>query len=111
MARSIVSFSPAAACAFLATGLSIATTVAIVATAAFFGLIHAFNDHKNSRIQAVMASIGGIVLGVTAAQYGLAAAIAAHIVNNTLAMILLNLRDRLPTSTFEARLEFAAVRA
>lgn len=97
--------------AFLGTGLSIATTVAIIASAAFFGLIHAFNDHKNSHLQAVVATIGGVILGVTAAQYGLAAAIAAHIVNNTLAIIVAKLHDASSTTAAtEAGLEFAVVR-
>ena len=59
-------------------------TVSIVATAAFFGFIHIFNDHKNSPIQAFSATLGGILLGVSAAQFGLGCAIAAHIVHNTI---------------------------
>ena len=54
-----------------------------------FGLIHAFNDHKNAHIQAMCATVAGILFGITAAQFGLAASIAAHMVNNTMAVTFL----------------------
>ena len=93
LTRCIVYLAPAAAAAFLGTGFSIATTVSIVATAAIFGFIHIFNEHKNSHIQAFSATIGGVILGVTAVQFGLAAAIAAHIVNNTILVTLKRLHQ------------------
>ncbi len=89
--RAILFIVPAAAAAFLGTGLSIAVVVSIVATAAIFGFVHVFNDHKNSHIQAFAARLGGVAYGVVAAQFGLPAAIAAHIVNNTIAISLAKL--------------------
>lgn len=89
--RAILFIVPAAAAAFLGTGLSIAVVVSIVATAAIFGFVHVFNDHKNSHIQAFAATLGGVAFGVVAAQFGLPAAIAAHIVNNTIAISLAKL--------------------
>lgn len=89
--RAILFIVPAAAAAFLGTGLSIAVTVSIVGTAAIFGFVHVFNDHKNSHIQAFSCTLAGIAFGVVAAQFGLPAAIAAHIVNNTIAISLAKL--------------------
>lgn len=89
--RSIVILVPAAAAAFLGTSFTIASTVSIVATAALFGIAHIFNDHKNSHIQAALATVGGVLYGITAAQFGLPAAIAAHIINNTLAMTMMKM--------------------
>jgi membrane protease YdiL (CAAX protease family) len=94
-ARAILFIAPAAAALYLGTGLSIAVTISIVATAAIFGLAHCFNSHKNSHIQALTATCGGIALGLLTVQFGLAAAIAAHMVNNTIAMTLTKLlQDR-----------------
>ncbi len=89
LARAILWIAPAAGIAFAGTAFSVATSVSIVATAAIFGLIHAFNDHKNAHIHAVSATLGGVLFGITAAQFGLAASIAAHTVNNTIAVTLL----------------------
>jgi membrane protease YdiL (CAAX protease family) len=96
--RAILFIAPAAAAAlYVGTGLSVAVTISIVATAAIFGLAHAFNEHKNSHIQAVLSTAGGIAFGLLAAQFGLAAAIVAHMVNNTIAMTLTKLlQDRTP---------------
>lgn len=88
MARAIVWIVPAAAAAFLGTPLSVATTVAIVATAAIFGFAHLFNSHPNAHWQAIFSTMGGISFGLIAAQFGLPAAIAAHIANNTLAITM-----------------------
>lgn len=73
-----------AASAVLFGPFSIATTVSIVATGVFFGALHYLNPHKAAFQQAVTASIGGIAFGALAAQYGIAAAVAAHIANNTI---------------------------
>jgi membrane protease YdiL (CAAX protease family) len=89
--RAILFIAPAAAAAFLGTGLSIAVVVSIVGTAAIFGFLHVFNDHKNSHIQAFTCTLQGIAFGVLAAQFGLPAAIAAHVVNNTIALSLAKL--------------------
>ena len=90
-ARTILLVAPAAAALYLGTGLSIAVTISIVATAAIFGLAHCFNNHKNSHIQALTATCGGVAFGLLAAQFGLPAAIAAHMVNNTIAMTITKL--------------------
>ncbi len=73
-----------AASAVLFGPFSIATTVSIVATGVFFGALHYLNPHKGAFQQAVTASIGGIAFGALAAQYGIGAAVAAHIANNTI---------------------------
>lgn len=82
---------PAAGAALLGPGITIATTVAVVATAAIFGLAHAFNKHKNAHIQAITTTFSGIAFGLIAVQFGLPAAIAAHMVNNTIAITLMKL--------------------
>jgi membrane protease YdiL (CAAX protease family) len=75
---------PAATAALFGTGLSVATAVSVVATAVIFGAVHYFNPHKNSHIQAVSCTVGGIVLGLLAVQFGIGASIAAHVANNAL---------------------------
>lgn len=94
--RAILWIAPAAGLAFAGTAFSVATTVSIVATATFFGALHASNNHKNAHTQAVCATLGGIILGATAAQFGLSAAIAAHIINNTIAVSLPKPTNRAP---------------
>lgn len=78
-----------AASAVLFGPFSIATTVSIVATGVFFGALHYLNPHKGAFQQAVSASIGGIAFGALSAQFGIGAAVAAHIANNTIATTLL----------------------
>jgi membrane protease YdiL (CAAX protease family) len=98
--HAILFIVPAAAAAFLGTGLSIAVIVSIVATATIFGLVHCCNNHKNSHIQAIAATFGGIALGLVAAQFGLPVAIAAHIVHNTILMTIAQLiKDKTAEST------------
>ncbi len=100
IARCVVLIIPATAAAFLGTPLSIAMTVSIVATAAIFGLLHLFNPHPNAHLQAVAATISAIVLGLLAAQFGIGAAIAAHILNNTLVVTITQLfRQKHPVPT------------
>jgi membrane protease YdiL (CAAX protease family) len=82
---------PTAAAAFAGTSLSIAAAVSIVAIGIIFGLSHLTNPHKNAHIQAITITFSGIGFGVVAAQFGLPAAMAAHIVNNTIGMTLLTL--------------------
>jgi membrane protease YdiL (CAAX protease family) len=85
LTRSIQILVPAAATAvFLGTGMGVATAVSIAVTAVVFGGIHYFNPHKDSHIQAVAATVSGVVMGVLAAQFGIGAAIAAHVANNTI---------------------------
>jgi membrane protease YdiL (CAAX protease family) len=88
LTKAIVSLAPAAAVAFLGTSLSIATSVAIAASAALFGFVHIFNEHEHSYIQAIVTAIQGVALGILAAQFGLAASIAAHMTTNTILITL-----------------------
>src|SRR5579872_2362088 len=89
--HAILFVAPTAAAAFAATSLSIAAAVSIVATGVIFGLAHLFNSHKNAHIQAITAIFSGIGWGIARAQFGLPAVMAAHIVNNTIAVTLLTL--------------------
>ena len=84
LTKSVQILVPAAAVAFFGAGLSVATAVSILATSIFFGAAHYMNPHKNAHIQAISCTIGGLVLGVLSAQFGIAAAFAAHIANNTI---------------------------
>lgn len=74
---------------FLATGLSLAAAAAIACTSLIFGLLHLTSSKDNDDYRhAVMTTMGGVVLGVLAIQFGLLAAVAAHIIFNTLAVSL-----------------------
>lgn len=86
---------PAASATFLGTGLSGATVVAILATSLFFGVLHASNDHAHSHLQAFHATISGLILGCLAAKFGIGAAFAAHLTNNTLATIPLAMLSKI----------------
>ncbi len=85
-ARAILLIIPAAGAAVLGSSITIATAIAIATTAVAFGAIHALNKHKQAHIQAGIATVGGISLGLIAARFGLGASMAAHILNNTLAI-------------------------
>ena len=80
----ILYLAPTAAAAFAGTSLSIAAVVSIVSFGVIFGLSHLSNPRKNAHIQAILLTFSGIGWGVTAAKFGLPAAMAAHSVNNTL---------------------------
>lgn len=82
--KSIQILVPAAAAALFGTGLNVATAVSIVATSVLFGAAHYFNPHKNAHIQAVSATLGGLTWGLLSAQFGIGAAIAGHISNNSI---------------------------
>jgi membrane protease YdiL (CAAX protease family) len=88
--KAILWLVPAASATIMSLNLSVAVVVSVVAIGAIFGFVHYFNDHKNSHIQAVVTGIAGIALGLTAAYLGLPAAIGAHMLNNTIAMIGIN---------------------
>lgn len=79
---------PASTSFFILPGLSAATLTAVFITATAFGLVHAFNDHPGAYQQAFHASISGIVLGLLAVYFSLPVAIAAHVTNNTMAVLL-----------------------
>ncbi len=81
--------APVAATALLfGIGLTVAAMLSIFVTSIIFGAMHISNEHKGSYRQAAICFIGGIVFGAVAMQYGLVASIAAHIINNTLAITL-----------------------
>lgn len=98
--RAILFLIPAAGAALLGPSLSIAVTVSVVATAVLFGITHLFNSHKNSHIQAIVTTFSGIAFGLIAAQFGLPAAIAAHMINNTILITINRLfKDKTAQST------------
>lgn len=81
--------APVASTALLfGTGLTVAAMLSIFVTSIIFGAMHISNRHVGSYRQAALCFIAGIVDGVVAIQYGLVASIAAHIINNTLAITL-----------------------
>ncbi|WP_058534514.1 CPBP family intramembrane glutamic endopeptidase [Legionella saoudiensis] len=69
---------------FWGTGITLAAAISIGVTAGMFGLLHLRNDHEGAYRQALVATLIGIALGVTAIEFGLWAAIGAHIVNNSI---------------------------
>lgn len=83
LAKSIQILVPAAAAAFFGP-FTVATAVSVLATSVFFGAVHYFNPHKDSHIQALSATVGGLVYGILAAQFGIGASMAAHIANNSI---------------------------
>ena len=85
--RAILFLAPAAAAAFFGTGFTAAAVIATAATAALFGLAHAFNNHQNSYLQAINTTCSGIAFGLISVQFGLGACIAAHIMFNTIASL------------------------
>lgn len=97
------SFVPATAAVLLGPHFTIAATVSVVATGIFFGAIHYFNKHKHAGAQVIHASLGGIVLGTLNVQFGIGAAFAAHIANNTLDMIVSGFKIQPPTSDTSLR--------
>ena len=89
MTKAIQILAPAAAAALLGGGMSVAVIVGIVATAVLFGAAHLSNPHKRAHVQAISATVTGIVLGILSAQFGIGASIAAHIANNSILGTLL----------------------
>jgi hypothetical protein len=86
---------PAAAATVMGTGLSVAVIISAIAIAATAGehayfkhrkCSHIRAEHKNFHIEVIFSTTRGIAYGLLAAQFGIGAAIAAHIANNTLAM-------------------------
>lgn len=86
-----LAFPPALILPFLNTGLSIAAATAILITAVVFGLVHAFNAEKNNYAQVATTFLSGLAFGFLAIQFGLLVAIGAHVLNNTIACLFLNL--------------------
>lgn len=84
LTKTIQILIPAAASSVFGSGLTIATLVSIIATAALFGVAHYFNPHQHAHIQAIACTLSGICLGILSAQFGIGAAIAAHVANNTI---------------------------
>ena len=102
IAHSIQILVPAAAMAAFGPSLSVAVVVSIVATSVFFGAMHFFNPHKNALNQAIQATVSGLFLGFMSAQFGIGAAIAAHIANNTIIGSALALQSERKIATVSA---------
>ncbi len=83
-ARAIQILLPATAAAVFGPHLTVAVVASIVATSIFFGAVHYMNPHKNAHIQAIAAGVGSLTLGFLSAQFGIGAAIAAHLSYNSL---------------------------
>ncbi len=86
--RAILWLIPAASALCLGTSLTIACCASIFFTAVLFGLAHLTNKHKNTHIQAYNAFKGGVIYGFLSVHFGLLAAIAAHMVHNTLGLTI-----------------------
>jgi len=82
---------PAAAAALFGPTLSVAVIVSVVATSVLFGAAHLFNSHKNAHIQAISSTVAGLIYGFLTVQFGIGAAMAAHIANNTIASCFISL--------------------
>ena len=93
----LIALSPAlAVTSFYATGLSVAAAAAIFLTAIIFGALHVTSSEDNDDyLHAFMATLGGIIFGVLALQFGLMASIAAHFMVNSIAVTLLIFEDSL----------------
>lgn len=87
---------PAASAALFGPMFTVATVVSIVATGVIFGAVHYLNPHKGAFEQAVLASIAGVAYGILTVQFGIGAAIAAHIVNNTICAMLMASKPAAP---------------
>ena len=81
-----------AAIPFLTIGLSLALIASIICTSSIFGIIHLANSTDlDNYYQVIGTTLAGITFGVISAQFGLAAAIAAHIALNTISITMLKL--------------------
>ncbi|WP_367606201.1 CPBP family intramembrane glutamic endopeptidase [Legionella sp. W05-934-2] len=84
---------PSTATVLIASGLSAAALISILITSVAFGLAHIGNNHSGSYVQGVLCTLSGLNLGLLALYFGLPAAIASHIANNTLAVTTSMLLD------------------
>ena len=82
----IASLVPATTAIFICGGISVASAIAILATAIIIGAVHLGNKHNGAHRQALLCTIMGVSLGAISVQFGLFAAIAAHMINNTIAV-------------------------
>lgn len=90
-------FPSVAGISFLANDVSNAACFSIFCTSVCFGLAHLSNTKdRNNYIQVIMTTISGIVFGVIAEEYGLAASIAAHVAMNTVIVAVLKLPSIVP---------------
>jgi hypothetical protein len=85
---------------FFSTGMSVAVASSILITSVMFGLIHlGSSENGNNYEHAILTTIGGMIYGVLAAQFAppgdmcLLVPIAAHIANNTLALLYRSLNE------------------
>ena len=74
-------------------GLSLAVGISVGLVALLFGIVHLNNKHEGVYRQAFVTSLAGITLGVLALEFGLAAAIGAHIMNNIIAFSLVAFKE------------------
>lgn len=74
---------------FWGTGITLAAAISIGVVAGLFGAIHVFNEHEGAYRQAFIATLSGIAFGILALEFGLYAAIGAHIMNNSIAVFYL----------------------
>lgn len=81
--------------AIFGAGINAVSLGVVSVTAMIFGAAHLMNEHKNAPVQAIFATIAGIILGLLALQYGLLVSIAAHMTNNTLSAIGMLVTDKL----------------
>lgn len=66
--------------------IPLAPVVAVVLASGLFGLSHLISPRSDRKVQVYFATISGLVLGILMMNFGLAAAIGAHIANNTTSM-------------------------
>lgn len=79
---------PSTATLFIAPGLSAAALMSVIITSVAFGLAHIGNNHSGSYVQGAVTTLSGLNLGLLTIYFGLPAAIASHIANNTLVFLI-----------------------
>lgn len=95
----MVELFPSTASMTLCLGVTISTAAAlsVLVTSIFFGALHLINEHKTAWIQAILSTESGILLGLVSLHLGLGAAIGAHILNNTIAVIMMFMSENQTT--------------
>lgn len=87
--QTVIAFSAYRICVLFTTTIHASfysACISIVVAGVLFGATHALNSHEHNRLQAIFACIMGNVNGYLQYRFGIIAAIAAHIVNNTIAL-------------------------
>lgn len=88
-----INLPPLISIAMFGASINAASLGVVCVTAILFGAIHLPNEHQNAPVQAMVATLSGVIFGLLALQYGLWVPIAAHIMNNTLSITSLLLGD------------------